>query len=113
MAVLVIAIYSSSPAVMPLYSSVADLPVALVLELTRVDHHRTRPHARRSGRVRDERSRELSDRALRRHLRSLSLVGRPAREPPTFEVKAAHVIRLYVNLPQHAAAFAADEKTAI
>jgi transposase len=34
-------------------------------------------------------------------------------DDPDFEVKAADVIGLYVNPPQHAAVFAADEKTAI
>ena len=34
-------------------------------------------------------------------------------DDPNFEPKAADVIGLYVNPPQHAAVFAADEKTAI
>ena len=34
-------------------------------------------------------------------------------DDPDFETKAADVIGLYVNPPQHAAVFAADEKTAI
>lgn len=34
-------------------------------------------------------------------------------DDPDFEPKAADVIGLYVNPPQHAAVFAADEKTAI
>src|SRR5882757_4968469 len=34
-------------------------------------------------------------------------------DDPDFETKAAHVIGLYVNPPDHAAVFAVDEKTAI
>src|SRR4051795_4323185 len=34
-------------------------------------------------------------------------------DDPDFETKAADVIGLYVNPPQHAAVFAVDEKTAI
>jgi hypothetical protein len=34
-------------------------------------------------------------------------------DDPDFELKAAGVIDLYVNRPDHAAVFAADEKTAI
>src|SRR5207302_4828214 len=34
-------------------------------------------------------------------------------DDPDFETKAADVIALYVNPPQHAAVFAVDEKTAI
>ena len=36
-----------------------------------------------------------------------------ASDDPNFETKAADVIGLYVNPPQHAAVFCVDEKTAI
>jgi hypothetical protein len=36
-----------------------------------------------------------------------------ASDDPDFELKAADVIGLYVNPPQHAAVFCVDEKTAI
>lgn len=36
-----------------------------------------------------------------------------ASDDPDFETKAADVIGLYLNPPQHAAAFCVDEKTAI
>jgi len=36
-----------------------------------------------------------------------------AGDDPDFERKAADVIGLYVNPPQHAAVFCVDEKTAI
>jgi len=36
-----------------------------------------------------------------------------ASDDPDFEAKAADVIGLYLNPPQHAAVFAVDEKTAI
>ena len=36
-----------------------------------------------------------------------------ASDDPDFEAKAADIIALYVNPPQHAAVFCVDEKTAI
>ena len=48
--------------------------------------------------------RELKPHRLERYLAS---------DDPDFERKAADVIGLYVNPPQHAAVFCVDEKTAI
>ncbi|MCW8183145.1 IS630 family transposase, partial [Verminephrobacter eiseniae] len=41
------------------------------------------------------------------------LEGYLASNDPDFETKAADVIGLYLNPPQHAAVFSVDEKTAI
>lgn len=49
----------------------------------------------------------------RHHLKPHRLEGYIASNDPDFETKAADVIGLYLNPPQHAAVFCVDEKTAI
>lgn len=49
----------------------------------------------------------------RHGLKSHRLQGDIASNDPDFETKAANVIGLYLNPPQHAAVFCVDEKTAI
>ena len=53
-------------------------------------------------------------RVWRKHaLQPDRLEGYMASDDPDFETKAADIIGLYLNLPQHAAVFCVDEKTAI
>ena len=53
-------------------------------------------------------------RVWRKHaLQPHRLEGYMASDDPQFETKAADIIGLYLNPPQHAAAFCVDEKTAI
>lgn len=53
-------------------------------------------------------------RVWRKHaLQSHRLEGYMASDDPNFETKAADIIGLYLNPPQHAAIFCVDEQTAI